>query len=185
MKKIIIFFTFINIIFAGEHLSFSLGQSLHTLSFPDDSNLDLKSTYSFGLEFAVDLGQNFQVGMGLEAITLSSIDGIDLKTSDRFFPAYFRVDAKGKENETFVPYIFGSYGKLVTDLTYNNGTKTITANDGTVLILGLGAKIQGNLKIEIYDATFTNKFSIIDGLTKSTKNATDRVLGLKLAYSVR
>jgi len=74
---------------------------------------------------------------------------------------------------------------LVTDLKYTKGTKTITANDGVVTSLGIGAKIQNNFKVEIYDGTFTTTFDSIDGLVKENKNVSNKVLGIKLSYNLR
>lgn len=184
MKKIIIFLAFINIVFSAEHLKFFVGQNYHDLKV-DNSKVDLKSYYSFGLEFSMDIGQNFEAGIGLEAISLINIEGISLENHDRMFPAYVRLDAKAMENDYLVPYIFVSYGKLIADLQYEKDNEVIKVKDGTVLMLGAGVKIQRNIKIEVYDGTFNNSFVYIGNISNERKKATNKVLGLRVVYSLR
>ncbi len=184
MKKIILFFVLINIVFAEEHLKFFAGQNYHNLKI-NDVSVDMKSYYSFGLEFSFDIGQNFEAGIGLEAISLTSIDGVSLESYDRVFPAYIRLDAKAIDNDYLVPYIFTSYGKLIADLQYEKNNEVIKVQDGKVLMLGVGVKIQKNIKIEIYDGTFTNSFVYIGNISSSTREASDKVIGVRVAYNLR
>ena len=183
MKKFLIFFSLINIIFAQEHLLFFVGQDTHKLIFENSTtDLLLKSTYSAGGELSMDIGQNFEIGVGLEIITLASMEGTKLKLSDRMFPAYFRITAKANENDYLVPYIFGTYGKLVTDFQYTKGTTTVKAMDGVVTMLGIGLKIQKNISVEIYDGTFTNQFELTQGIITEVKDATNKVIGIRVGY---
>lgn len=184
MKKIILFFVLINIVFAEEHLKFFAGQNYHNLKI-NDVSVDMKSYYSFGLEFSFDIGQNFEAGIGLEAISLTSIDGVSLESYDRVFPAYIRLDAKAIDNDYLVPYIFTSYGKLIADLQYEKNNEVVKVQDGKVLMLGVGVKIQKNIKIEIYDGTFTNSFVYIGNISSSTREASDKVIGVRVAYNLR
>lgn len=184
MKKIILFLILTNVMFAQEHLKFFAGQNYHNLKI-NDASVDMKSYYSFGLEFSFDIGQNFEAGVGLEAISLTSIDGVSLESYDRMFPAYVRLDAKALDNDYIVPYIFTTYGKLITDIKYEKNNEVIKVNDGKVLMLGAGVKIQKNIKIEVYDGTFTNSFLFVGNTTSVTKDASNRVIGLRVAYNLR
>jgi len=186
MKKILIFFVLINFIYSQEHIMFFVGQDTHKLILENaTSDLLLKSTYSFGGEFSFDLGTNFELGIGTEVITLASIDGVKLRLSDRMFPAYFRIVAKANDNDYLVPYVFGTYGKLITDFTYVKGTTNVKIDDGIVTMLGIGLKIQKNIAIELYDGTFTNQMEFTQGLTKEIKNATNKVIGFRVGYFIR
>lgn len=186
MKKIILFFSIISFIFAQEHILFFAGYNTHKLVLDDSSSeTSLKSTYSFGGEFSFDLGQNFEMGIGTEIITLSSIDGVKLQMNNRIVPAYFRLEAKGRDNEVLVPFVYASYGKLIADFSYVKGSDSVRVNDGTATMLGVGVILQGNIKIEIYDGTFLNEFEFINGTTKTTKQGKNKVLGLRLGYLLR
>ena len=61
----------------------------------------------------------------------------------------------------------------------------VKVQDGKVLMLGAGVKIQKNIKIEIYDGTFTNKFVYVGNISNATKEASNKVIGLRIAYNLR
>lgn len=186
MKKIVLFFSIISFIFAQEHILFFAGYNTHKLVLDDSATeTSLKSTYSFGGEFTFDMGQNFEAGIGTEIITLSSIDGVKLQMSNRIVPAYFRIEAKGRDNEVLVPFVYATYGKLISDFSYTKGAFSVKVNDGTVTMLGAGVVLQGNIKIEVYDGTFLNEFEFTNGTTKTTKQAKNKVLGLRFGYLLR
>lgn len=186
MKKILLLFLGITFFtFSSEHLTFFIGQDLSTIVFEDESEIDLKSSYSFGGHLSVDLGQNFEFGVAADIISLSQFGDIDLKASDKLIPAYFRLDAKATDNGTFVPYFFATYGKLITDLQCSDGTSTIIAKDGICKSFGVGVKFQDSFKIEIYDETLENDYEITTGMLKKTQSATTNVMGVKLVYILR
>lgn len=183
MKKIITIFLVISTIaMAKANFSVFLGQGLNTVNYSDGSTDELFSTYGFGTEIAIESGENFEFGVGVESISLKKIGTVDLST-DKLFPAYFRIEAKGSPNEIFVPYIFGTYGKLVVDLEYvkADGT-TVKASHGISKSIGIGAVIQNNTKVEIYDGTLTSEFQFVNGLVKSKDDVEIKIVGVRLAY---
>ena len=183
MKKLIfIFIIFNTFIFSKEHLVFFLGQELNTLTYDDDTNSSLKTLYTFGTEFSSDLGENFELGFGIQSTNLTKIDSIPLTSNDKFFPTYFRLEAKTSNNENFYPYIFITYGLLLADFTYTNNSTSITAKNGTCKSIGLGVTLQNSVKIEVYTSILTNNYEFLSGVTKNIKIATTNITGLKIGY---
>lgn len=183
MKKLIIILTLLSFnIIARERLVIFTGYGQNSIAYDDDTTDTLTTKYSFGTELSADIGESFELGLGLESINLDKIGDISLSASNKMYPFYIRLQGKALEGEVFSPYVFATYGYLYTDIYYSNGLTNITVDEGTYKSIGIGFKLQNSLKIEAYNATYINTFNYQTGLVKTKKEATTTVTAIRIAY---